>query len=159
MCHPCIEVHRSGSVAAPRENVPMREKLEGGTQGQVLVGELRREAARGARQDAVGRLALVALGNAQQRPHRHSRVFRQRRRHLSLHSRCMLVAGRERESEGSRLKKSTFLRSNNLLRLPKLLHVDILSFITVIYCKHSSFEKTAVIVPMLVTDSCAGRGE
>ena len=72
---------------------------------------------------------------------------------------CMLVAGRERESEGSRLKKSTFLRSNNLLRLPKLLHVDILSFITVIFCKHSSFEKTAVIVPMLVTDSCAGRGE
>ena len=96
----------------------MREKLEGGTQGQVLVGELRREAARGARQDAVGRLALVALGNAQQRPHRHSRVFRQRRRHLSLHSRWHPLHARrgsvEREREGSRVKKSTFQRSNDL---------------------------------------------
>ena len=98
----------------------MREKLEGGTQGQVLVGELRREAARGARQDAVGRLALVALGNAQQRPHRHSRVFRQRRRHLSLHSRWHPLHARrgsverERVREGSRLKKSTFLRYNDL---------------------------------------------
>ena len=59
MCHPCIEVHRSGSVAAPRVNVPMREKLDGGTQGQVLVGELRREAARGARQEVAGRASSV----------------------------------------------------------------------------------------------------
>ena len=92
----------------------MREKLEGGTQGQVLVGELRREAARGARQDAVGRLALVALGDAQQRPHRQGTVIRQRRRHLSLHSRWRPLYARRGsvEREGASVKKSAFLRSN-----------------------------------------------